>query len=183
MNNPCARQTLPLYLMIMLFYTITYMLMVILPIHMRNVGIGNTQIGFVMGSAAIATMIFRPLAGKIIDNLGSRKVLFFILALFPLIVLGFLLPALPMFGLTQIFMGMMAAFFSTATSVFTVQIFNEKTRGRGLALNSLASVIPTTFGPAIALCLMDWINFEKIVFVFLVIGSVNFFILQSFSPP
>lgn len=153
--------------------------MVVLPIHMEKLGINHTQIGLVMGSSAIATMLFRPLAGKITDKMGFRKVLLFILALFPFVLLGFFLPYLTSFGMVQILTGVIAAFFSTAMGILTIQIFSAKTRGQGLSLNALASILPSTFGPAIALYLIEFINIEKIFIGFLVLGVVNFFTLKS----
>ncbi|SEG67110.1 MFS transporter [Paenibacillus sp. UNC499MF] len=157
MDNPYSFRALQVYAVTILFYCIVYMVLMILPFYAITAGAGEMEIGLIMGTTMFASMICRPLAGSVIDRYGTRKIFVLALLLFTVSLAGYFIPNLWLFGLVRAVQGIVAAFFSTAMEIITMDLLSEKMRAQGLSLYSLATMIPSTFGPTIALLLKDWL--------------------------
>ncbi|MFF2154663.1 staphylopine family metallophore export MFS transporter CntE [Paenibacillus chitinolyticus] len=157
MDNPYSFRSLQVYAVTILFYCIVYMVLMILPFYAITAGAGEMEIGLIMGTTMFASMICRPIAGTVIDRYGTRKVFVLALLLFTVSLAGYFIPNLWLFGLVRAVQGIVAAFFSTAMEIITMDLLSEKMRAQGLSLYSLATMIPSTFGPTIALLLKDWL--------------------------
>ncbi len=173
-EHPFSSKALQVYAVTILFYSIIYMVLMVLPFYSITIGASKTQIGFIMGATMLASTIARPIAGKIIDRYGTGKVFVIGLLIFAISLSGYFFPSIGMFIIVRLIQGVVAAFFSTAMEIITIDLLSERMRAQGLSLYSLATILPTTFGPAIALLLKDYMPMSWIFFLFFTMGVGNF---------
>ncbi|MFC4077985.1 staphylopine family metallophore export MFS transporter CntE [Salinithrix halophila] len=173
-ENPFSFPALQVYAVTILFYSVVYMVLMILPFYALAHGANQTEIGWIMGVTMFTSMLARPSAGKIIDRWGARRVFVIALLIFSVSLLGYFVPDLWVFGIVRAIQGVVAAFFSTAMEIITMDLLSERLRGQGLSLYSLATMLPTTFGPALTLYLKDLFPMGWIFGLLFVMGALNF---------
>ena len=173
-ENPFSAKAIQVYTVTILFYSIVYMILMILPYYSIIIGASKTQIGLIMGVTMLASTIARPISGKIIDRYGTGNVFVIGLLVFAISLAGYFLPSIGMFIVVRMIQGVVAAFFSTAMEIITIDLLSERMRAQGLSLYSLATIIPTTFGPAAALLLKDYMPMFWIFLLFFTMGIGNF---------
>ncbi|WP_028593086.1 staphylopine family metallophore export MFS transporter CntE [Paenibacillus assamensis] len=172
-DNPFSPQALKIYAITIVFYAIVYMVLMIVPFYALSLNATKTDIGLLMGATMLTSMFARPIAGKLIDRHGASRIFVIVLIVFAVSLLGYFVPELWIIGAVRIIQGIVAAFFSTAMEIITIDLLSDKVRGQGLSLYSLATMIPSTFGPAAALYLKDIASMTEIFVGFVVLGMVN----------
>ncbi|MVO98378.1 staphylopine family metallophore export MFS transporter CntE [Paenibacillus lutrae] len=173
-DNPFSKHAMQIYAITVFFYAIVYMVLMILPFYAASLDGSTTDIGLIMGVTMFTSMLVRPIAGKAMDKYGAHRIFVLILALFAASLFGYFVPQLWVLGLVRVIQGVVAAFFSTAMEIITMDLMSERMRGQGLSLYSLATMLPSTFGPAAALALKDTLstNMMLLVFIGLALGNV-----------
>lgn len=172
-DNPYSATALGIYGVTILFYSVVYMVLMILPFYALAQGESNTSIGAIMGVTMIASMFARPWAGRLIDKYGTNKVFFYALVIFAISLLGYFTHSLVVYWLVRLVQGVVAACFSTAMEIITIDLLSKRLRAQGISLYSLATVLPTTFGPALTLYLKDVVAFETLFLMFFLLGVIN----------
>lgn len=172
-DHPFSLPAIKVYLITILFYSIVYMVLMVIPFHATLLGGTKTDIGLIMGATMLTSMFARPIAGRLIDRHGAGRIFWIVLILFAASLFGYLVPSLWMLGLVRVVQGIVAAFFSTAMEIMTIDLLSDRVRGQGLSLYSLSTMIPSTFGPAIALYLVDQLAMREIFLIFIGFGLVN----------
>ncbi|MCR8843883.1 MFS transporter [Paenibacillus sp. SC116] len=172
-DNPFSAQAMKIYAIAIVFYAIVYMVLMIVPFYALSLHATKTDIGLIMGATMLTSMFARPVAGKLIDRYGAGRIFVIVLIVFAFSLLGYFVPELWMIGIVRIIQGIVAAFFSTAMEIITIDLLSDEVRGQGLSLYSLATMIPSTFGPAAALYLKDVVSMNEIFVGFVVLGIVN----------
>ncbi|MGB8954568.1 MAG: MFS transporter [Tumebacillaceae bacterium] len=173
-DNPFSLQAIQVYSVTILFYAVVYMVLMILPFYSLSIGASQAEIGLIMGVTMFTSMFARPIAGTMVDRHGASKVFVIALFVFMISLLGYFVPNLWAFGIIRLVQGVVAAFFSTAMEIVTIELLSSKVRGQGLSLYSLATMVPSTFGPAVALWLKDIVPMAWIFGLFLAMGVANF---------
>lgn len=173
-DNPLSKQAAQVYGVTILFYSIVYMLLMIVPFYVVSLGAGKTEIGMIMGVTMMASMLARPVAGTLIDRYGPGPIFVTALLVFALSLCAYFVPDLWVIGGVRLIQGVAAALFSTAMEIITIKLLTERVRGQGLSLYSLATVLPTTFGPALALYLKDVMPMPWIFSLFMMMGACTF---------
>lgn len=173
-DNPFSLKASQVYAVTILFYSIVYMVLMVLPFYSLTIGASKSEIGLVMGVTMLVSMFARPIAGNMIDRYGTGKVFVIALLIFAISLSGYFLPNIWIFGMVRAIQGAVAAFFSTAMEIITMDLLSERMRAQGLSLYSLATMIPTTFGPILALLLKNWMPMFWIFFLFFMMGIGNF---------
>jgi predicted MFS family arabinose efflux permease len=69
--------------------------------------------------------------------------------------------------------GAIAACFSTAMEIITINLLSDRLRGQGLSLYSLATVIPTVFAPVLSLYLIQHTSAQSIFLLLFILGVCN----------
>ncbi|MFD0587393.1 staphylopine family metallophore export MFS transporter CntE [Paenibacillus sp. GCM10027627] len=186
-SNPFSPQALKIYAITILFYAVVYMVLMVIPFYAASLDATKTDIGLIMGVTMLASMAARPVAGKWIDRFGAQRIFSIVLCVFAFSLLGYFFPSLWMFGLVRLVQGIVAAFFSTAMEIMTIDLLSDKVRGQGLSLYSLATMIPSTFGPAVALALKDSIPMTGMLWSFVAMAALNvafaFFVIITKKRP
>ncbi len=172
-DNPYSPTALGIYGVTILFYSVVYMVLMILPFYALAQGESNSSIGAIMGVTMLASMFARPWAGRLIDKHGANRVFLYALIIFAISLLGYFTHSLAVYWIVRLVQGVVAACFSTAMEIITIDLLSKRLRAQGVSLYSLATVIPTTFGPALTLWLKDRVSFEEIFLLFFVMGALN----------
>ncbi len=86
----------------------------IIPVYCAEIGITGSKVGMVLTAMSVATVLFRPVAGYLLDNFNRYRVYLLFLALFCLSFPAFLL--FPVFGLLIVVRLYMGAVYSVCAS-------------------------------------------------------------------
>ena len=82
----------------------------IIPVYCQEIGITGSKVGIVLTAMSVATILFRPVAGYLLDNFNRYRVYLIFLAMFCLAFPAFL--AFPIFGLLVVVRLYMGAVYS-----------------------------------------------------------------------
>lgn len=127
-------------------------LLLALPLNARDeLAASDLEVGIAVGAGSISALLLSPVAGRIADRRGRRRVML-VGAL--VMVLGYVALALgpPLAGiaLTRLLVGGGEAAFVVAALTVAVDIAPEHRRGEAVTLLTIASYIGLTFGPPLA---------------------------------
>lgn len=86
----------------------------IIPVYCQEIGITGSGIGIVLTAMSVATILFRPIAGYLLDNFSRYRVYLLFLALFCLAFPSFI--AFPIFGALIVIRLYMGAVYSVCGS-------------------------------------------------------------------
>ena len=63
-DHPFSLPAIKVYLITILFYSIVYMVLMVIPFHATLLGGTKTDIGLIMGATMLTSMFARPIAGR-----------------------------------------------------------------------------------------------------------------------
>lgn len=152
----------------------------ILPIYCQENGITGSKIGIVLTSMSIATVLFRPFAGYILDNFNRYHVYMLFLALFCLPFLGF--AAFPVFGilvLIRLYMGVVYSVCGSATTTLAGDVLPPNKVGQGVNRFALTISLGMAAGPFIGIQVQNHMS-SKTSFVVLFALTVLALLCVSF---
>jgi MFS family permease len=162
-----------IYGVTILFYTIIYMVLMVLPIYTHNQKANYITIGWIMGITMLTSMVCRPIAGRLVDRYGTSRIFFISIVLFAFSLCGYFFNSTIMYWLVRLIQGAVAACFSTAMEIITINLLSDRLRGQGLSLYSLATVIPTVFAPVLSLYLIQHTSVQFIFLLLFIFGICN----------
>jgi MFS family permease len=154
-DRPFGPKAIQIYLVAVLFYTTSHILLILLPLSSHQLGASPAQIGLIMGAYMFTSMFLRPIAGKIVDKLGTKRIFAAALVLNTVVITMYLFQELWVFALLRILQGVILSFFSMVSHLMIIEVLPEKARGQGVSLFSLSSMLPYTYGPFLALYFAD----------------------------
>ncbi|MCZ8511861.1 MFS transporter [Paenibacillus filicis] len=154
-DRPFGSKAIQIYLVSLLFYTTSHILLILLPLNSHALGANPAQIGLIMGAYMFTSMFLRPVAGKIVDKFGTKRIFAAALMMNVVVISMYLIHELWVFALLRMVQGVILAFFSMVSHLLIIQVLPEKARGQGLSLFSLSSMLPYTYGPFLALYFAD----------------------------
>lgn len=152
----------------------------ILPIYCQENGITGSQIGMVLTSMSIATVLFRPFAGYILDNFNRYHVYMLFFALFCLPFLGF--AAFPIYGVLvfiRLYMGVVYSVCGSATTTLAGDVLPPSKVGQGVNRFALTISLGMAAGPFIGIQVQSHMS-SKASFVVLFALTVIALICVSF---
>jgi len=128
-----------------------YLLLPVLPVYAAGLGMGESTIGLVIGVFALASMVWKPWAGWVLDWRGRRGILVAGAALFALASLCY--PAtrsvLPLL-LVRVVHGTGMGLFPTAAVAVVTDLVPAARRGEAMGLFGMAANLALAIGPALA---------------------------------
>lgn len=108
------RKFVLLFLTNLLVLAAFYASIPIIPVYCQEIGITGARVGIVLTAMSLATILFRPVAGYLLDNFNRYRVYLLFLALFCLAFPAFLV--FPIFGALVIIRLYMGAVYSVCGS-------------------------------------------------------------------
>jgi MFS family permease len=133
---------------------------ILYPVFLTKLGASELLIGQVMGLAAAAAVLTRPIAGHLLDVLGSRRTLFWagllnlasILLLVPVRSIG-----APLLGLTVVHAVAVGTLFASYFT-YAAHIVPPERRIEGVAMFGVAGMLPNGLGPRLSEWLLDGVG-------------------------
>ena len=124
----------------------------IIPVYCQEIGITGSQVGIVLTAMSIATVLFRPVAGYLLDNFNRYHVYLLFLALFCLSFPAFL--AFPVFGLlivVRLYMGVVYSVCGSATMTLAGDVLPPTKVTEGISRFAFTVSIGMAVGPFVGL--------------------------------
>ena len=154
---------------------VMYMLMVtIAPFAVEEYGASASMAGLVSGIFIIGTLIARLGTGRVIEGIGSRRILLVgIIVSIISVGLYFLAHTLPVLLIVRFIHGIGLGVASTATGTMIAQIIPPSRRGEGIGYFSMSTVLATAIGPFFGIYLTQHVDFTWLFVFSLVLGVIG----------
>jgi predicted MFS family arabinose efflux permease len=133
----------------LLFFAGFYALLVPLPQYLDSIGMSDWQIGIVLGTFGIASLIGRPLAGMAVDRIGARPVL--LTGAIALIIGALGVPVtsnLLLLLVLRLLQAVGYVAFTTAGTALVIVLTPLEQRAKRLAIFGIAANMAITLAPA-----------------------------------
>ena len=124
----------------------------IIPVYCGEIGITGSKVGVVLTAMSVATVLFRPVAGYLLDNFNRYRVYLLFLALFCLSFPAFLL--FPVFGLlivVRLYMGAVYSVCASATMTMAGDVLPAAKITEGISRFAFTVSIGMAVGPFVGL--------------------------------
>lgn len=126
------------------------------PLYVSYIGCSERVVGFVIGIFTITAMLFRPVAGMLLDKFGRKILLFSGIALAALICGSYVLANTLMLLLLMRFLhGLAFSLSHTAIGTTAVDVLPAKRLGQGLGYFAITSSISMAVAPAVGLWMVE----------------------------
>lgn len=143
----------------------------LLPLHLKDLGAGEAQIGLIMGLYSGTAIFCQPVVGVWVDRTGRRP--FMLSGAAVAGAASFLFAAapdtLPLFPLLRILQGLAYSMYFIANFTLVVDLVPVERRGQALGIFGISGLTSTAVGPALGELVARAYGFQ--VF-FLVVGAV-----------
>ncbi|OUN84102.1 MFS transporter [Gemmiger sp. An50] len=119
-----------------------------IPIYCQEIGITGSRVGIVLTAMSVATILFRPVAGYLLDNFNRYRVYLVFLALFCLSFSAFL--AFPLFGaliVVRLYMGAVYSVCGSATMTLAGDVLPAAKITEGISRFAFTVSIGMAVGP------------------------------------
>jgi len=146
----------------LLQFMIFYILVATLPLFVtQQLQGGEEATGLIMSAFLLSVVLFRPIAGKLIDAYDKRKVLLFSLVLFVVIALIYPFASNIFLLLVLRFLhGISFGISNTTTATMAVEAIPDHRKGEGVSYYSLFMTLGMAIGPFIGLTITTNSNFS-----------------------
>ena len=150
-----------------------YILMVTLTAYtMDQFHASQSLAGLASSIFVLGAVLIRPIAGKTINNIGQKKMLFISLLLFFIAsILYFQVNSLPMLFLNRLIHGVAFGVASTATGTISAGIIPNERRGEGTGYFAMSMNLAMAIGPFIGLFITQHFD-SSLIFVVATVFSI-----------
>ena len=124
----------------------------IIPVYCQEIGITGSGIGIVLTAMSVATILFRPIAGYLLDNFNRYRVYLLFLALFCLAFPSFI--AFPIFGaliVIRLYMGAVYSVCGSATMTLASDVLPPTKITEGISRFAFTISIGMAVGPYVGI--------------------------------
>ncbi|MGE7839149.1 staphylopine family metallophore export MFS transporter CntE [Lysinibacillus sp. NPDC093712] len=161
--TPLSFAMLQLYLLSMLFFTASSILTIIFPLQAEKSGISEGEIGFIMGITMFVCMILRPWAGQMIAKYSVKKMMKWLLVGHAVTLTLYILFGIHSLYVVRVLQGIVLAFFSMAMQLGISDLLRNKDRGQGMSMYTLSTVMPSLYGPILAMLLWQQLDARYLI--------------------
>ena len=131
----------------------------IIPIYCQEIGITGSKIGIVLTAMSVATILFRPVAGYLLDNFNRYRVYLLFLALFCLSFPAFIV--FPIFGvliLIRLYMGAVYSVCASATMTLAGDVLPLAKITEGISRFAFTVSIGMAVGPYVGIQVQNYMS-------------------------
>jgi len=141
--------------------TWAFLLIVVFPLYIKELGGSELTVGLTAGAFAVASIIMRPVAGWILDNKSRGGLLKSGVIVLAVISLLFILaPVLSVAVTLRLLSGFVFSGIGTATNTNAIDIIPKTRFGEGMAFFGLSNTLSSAVGPALGLLVMLHFGFN-----------------------
>lgn len=169
------------YILSMLFFTASSVLTVIFPLQASASGVLEGEIGIIMGVYMLVCMFLRPWAGQMVAKYSVFTIMKWLLIGHAATLFIYITFGIDSLYAVRVLQGVVTAFFSMAIQMGISETLREEERGQGMSMYSLSSVMPSLYGPALALLL--WSQEDKIYLLLFIVALAIFPLLIFIRSP
>ena len=147
-----SRNFILLFITNLLVLAAFYASIPIIPIYCQQIGITGSQIGIVLTAMSVATVLFRPVAGYLLDNFNRYHVYLLFLGLFCLAFPSFI--AFPIFGaliIIRLYMGAVYSVCGSATMTLASDVLPRTKITQGISRFAFTISIGMAVGPYVGI--------------------------------
>ena len=159
------------------FTSVFHILIPTLPIYLSRLGSSEVEIGVLIGSLGVSSLVLRPFVGRALLKIPEKSFMITGAIIFALTSIGYLLtsPFWP-FLMVRIFQGIGMAFFYTASVTLIANISPEAHRGQSLSYFYLAFNISFALAPSFGMFLINHFGFTLLFLVCLGLSLCSIFL-------
>src|SRR4030042_663744 len=145
------------------FTCVFHILIPTLPIYLSRLGSSEVEIGVLIGSLSVSSLVLRPFIGRALIKIPERNFMIAGALIFALtsVAYFFVSPFWP-FLMVRIFQGIGMAFFYTASVTLIANISPDAHRGQSISYFFLAFNISFALAPAFGMFLIDLFSFTPL---------------------
>lgn len=142
---------------------------------MENLGGGEVEAGLAMTFFQAGTILCRPIAGRIIDSVNKRRLLFSVTLALILVMLGFyLLRTLDaVYGLRLVH-GVIFSLSTTAAAAMAAMVLPATRKGEGIGYFALSTNLAMVVGPLVGLLLIGSLGADALFAFMIGLACVTF---------
>lgn len=147
-NKIWNRKFILLFLTNLLVLAAFYASIPIIPVYCQEIGITGSKVGIVLTAMSVATILFRPIAGYLLDNFNRYLVYLLFLFLFCLSFPAFLI--FPFFGaliVIRLYMGAVYSVYGSATMTLASDVLPKDKITEGISRFAFTISIGMAVGP------------------------------------
>ncbi len=153
------------------FSSSLFILIPTLPIYLSRLGAAEAEIGILIGTSSVSSLILRPFVGRGLLRIPERNFMLGGALLFILCSVAYIfLPPFWPFLIIRVFQGFGFALFYTASTTFIANISPEEHRGQSIGYFFLAFNFAFALAPSFGMFLLNRFNFD---FLFLVCAALS----------
>lgn len=124
----------------------------IIPVYCQEIGITGSKVGIVLTAMSVATVLFRPVAGYLLDNFNRYHIYLLFLALFCLSFPAFLaFPVFELLILVRLYMGVVYSVCGSATMTLAGDVLPPSKITQGISRFAFTVSIGMAVGPFVGL--------------------------------
>lgn len=159
------------------FSSSLFILIPTLPIYLSRLGAAETEIGILIGTSSVSSVLLRPFVGTALVRIPERTFMFGGALLFALCSIAyiFLSPFWP-FLVIRVFHGFGFALFYTASTAFIAHISPEAHRGQSIGYFFLAFNFAFALAPSFGMFLLNRFNFTILFLVCMTFALCSLFL-------
>lgn len=153
------RKFVLLFLTNLLVLAAFYASIPIIPVYCQEIGITGAKVGIVLTAMSLATILFRPVAGYLLDNFNRYRVYLIFLALFCLAFPAFLV--FPIFGalvVIRLYMGAVYSVCGSATMTLAGDVLPPTKITEGISRFAFTISIGMAVGPYVGIQVQNHLN-------------------------
>jgi MFS family permease len=134
-----------------LMYVIYYAIISVLPVYLVcELKAGSAQVGAVMATYTIASVLIRPFSGFALDKFGRRSVFLLALLFYSFFYIGYLLTfTIAALTILRFLHGLTWGFTTISGSTIAVDIIPSDQRGEGIGYFALSTTLGMSVGPIV----------------------------------
>ena len=175
-----------LCLVVLMIYGSTYLLISLLPVHLRALGISERNLGTIMGLFSLAALLVRPAAGLLADRVGRRPSSFVGASVIGLSCIGYALAGASTIFLARILNGLGWGAVTAATATVAADLAPPSRRGFVLGIYGTVTGIALAVGPAAGNWLSGRLGLTETFWIAAVFGfgaALGILFLHAQPPP
>ncbi|HUY99257.1 MAG TPA: MFS transporter [Thermomicrobiaceae bacterium] len=146
-------------------YASTYLLISVLPVHIRQLGHSDTTVGTIMGTFSLAALLVRPFAGLAADRIGRRPSVFVGGMLIGLSCLGYAAAGADTVVFARILNGLGWGAVTAATATVAADLASPRRRGTVLGIYGMVTGAAFAIGPSAGIWLTAHVGLRASFFV------------------
>jgi len=183
MIGPLSAGMAKVYALAALFFTANAFLTVVIPLQAAGSGVAEGEIGVMMGVYMFVCMLLRPWAGQLTARRGVAAVTRALLGVHAAAMLVYVVFGVDGLYVVRALQGATTAFFSMAMQIGIGQLLRDEDRGQGMSMYSLSTVIPSMYGPAVALVLWERGSLGALAAVIVALGAAPLLLMYRSPLP